>query len=44
MAAPSEIEKLVERFESNREQYLSPGYDETELPQALPPEMSLLTR
>jgi len=33
MAAPSEIEKLVERFDRNREQYLSPGYNETELRQ-----------
>ena len=33
MAAPSEIEKLVERFDRNREQYLSPGYNETQLRQ-----------
>jgi type I restriction-modification system DNA methylase subunit len=33
MAAPSEIVKLVERFDRNREQYLSPGYNETELRQ-----------
>jgi len=33
MAAPSEIEKLVEHFDRNREQYLSPGYNETQLRQ-----------
>jgi transketolase N-terminal domain/subunit len=33
MTAPSEIEKLVERFDRNREQYLSPGYNEAQLRQ-----------
>ena len=33
MTAPPEIEKLVERFDRNREQYLSPGYNETQLRQ-----------